>query len=297
MLFHRVLLSASRAFTFAAGAALAGPAPATPGPLPPASANVVPHRALYDISLVRSSSNSQVVSASGKMSFEWADACDGWITNQRYDLSYSYRDGDDVQIRNDFVSWEAKDGNKLQFHVRKLVNGDLDEAIEGSAERSGGQVVAHFTQPEEKDIPLSPETLFPTAHTLQLMQAVQHGPNLLFRKLFDGSDMDSGVSVNAVISKTPAAGKAEDAADKLPTQKTADGGEGKKAIDSKLLASPAKSVSLAFFATGGGDASPEYEMSFDLHENGVASSMLMNYGDYVLSARLLALEPLPPGGC
>lgn len=297
MLFHRVLLSASLAFTFAAGAALAGPAPATPGPLPPASANVVPHRALYDISLVRSSSNSQVVSASGKMSFEWVDACDGWITNQRYDLSYSYRDGDDVQIRNDFVSWEAKDGNKLQFHVRKLVNGDLDEAIEGSAERSGGQVVAHFTQPEEKDIPLSPETLFPTAHTLQLMQAVQHGPNLLFRKLFDGSDMDSGVSVNAVISKTPAAGKAEDAADKLPTQKTADGGEGKKAIDSKLLASPAKSVSLAFFANGGGDASPEYEMSFDLHENGVASSMLMNYGDYVLSARLLALEPLPPGGC
>lgn len=297
MLFHRVLLSASLAFTFAAGAALAGPAPATPGPLPPASANVVPHRALYGITLARSSSNSQVTAASGKMSFEWADACDGWITNQRYDLAYSYRDGDDVQIRNDFVSWESKDGNKLQFHVRKLVNGDLDEAIEGSAERSGGQVVAHFTQPEEKDVPLAADTIFPTAHTLQLMQAVQHGPNLLFRKLFDGSDMDSGVSVNAVISKGPASrGSAEEAADKLPTRKIGDK-DSKDVIDTKLLASPAKSVSLAFFAPDGGEASPEYEMSFDLHENGVASNMLMNYGDYVLSARLLALEPLPPGGC
>ncbi|WP_445682020.1 cell envelope integrity EipB family protein [Radicibacter daui] len=265
--------------------------------MPPASANVVPHRALYDITLARSSSNSQVTAASGKMSFEWADACDGWITNQRYDLAYSYRDGDDVQIRNDFVSWESKDGNRLQFHVRKLVNGDLDEAIEGTAERSGGQMVAHFTQPEEKDIPLAADTLFPTAHTLQLMQAVGHGPSLLFRKLFDGSDMDSGVSVNAVISRAPRGGSAEEAADKLPTQKTADGKEGKKAIDARLLASPAKSVSLAFFAPDGGDASPEYEMSFDLHENGVASDMLMNYGDYVLSARLLALEPLPSGGC
>ena len=45
---------------------------------------IAPHRAAYKLVLASTRTGSPVVSVSGGMTFEWADACDGWATEQRY---------------------------------------------------------------------------------------------------------------------------------------------------------------------------------------------------------------------
>jgi hypothetical protein len=57
-------------------------------------------------------------------------------------------------------------------------------------------------------------------------------------------------------------------------------------------------VRLAFFAAGDqGSANPEYELALDLLGNGIARSMLLDYGDFAVDARLVQLQALPRPRC
>jgi hypothetical protein len=42
---------------------------------------------------------------------------------------------------------------------------------------------------------------------------------------------------------------------------------------------------------------PSYQMSFPIYENGVAGTLVIDYGDYVLSGRLTSLELLDQQDC
>ena len=53
----------------------------------------------------------------------------------------------------------------------------------------------------------------------------------------------------------------------------------------------------AFFANGDQGAQPEYEMALDLLANGVARSMLLDYGDFAVDARLIQIQAVPRPKC
>ena len=56
-------------------------------------------------------------------------------------------------------------------------------------------------------------------------------------------------------------------------------------------------VRFAFFAADDQGAQPEYELALDLLGNGVARSMLLDYGDFAVDARLIQLQALPRPKC
>ena len=64
-----------------------------------------------------------------------------------------------------------------------------------------------------------------------------------------------------------------------------------------LRTQPAWGVRLAFFATGDQGTNPEYELALDLLGNGIARSMLLDYGDFAVDARLVQLQALPRPKC
>jgi len=98
--------------------------------------------------------------------------------------------------------------------------------------------------------------------------------------VFDGARLDGAFQVNAVIGRMrPNAGP--------PVRG-----------DVGLLRQPSWSVRLAFFAAGDqGSANPEYELTLDLLANGVARSMVLDYGDFAVDARLVQLQALPRPRC
>ncbi|KAA0583401.1 cell envelope integrity EipB family protein [Azospirillum sp. B21] len=269
------------AATVTAGALLA----ATPVLAQPAAtsmaavaAKIQPHRAIYAMSLGSARNGSKVSDVRGRMMFEWADACDGWTTEQRFQLRFVYSEGDDMAMNTNYTTWEAKNGLRYRFNVRKLVNGELDEEVRGEANlQADGAGTAQFTKPEPQEMELPAGTMFPTAHTLAILDHAERNEPFFTRTIFDGSDAEGPTEVSTVAGKPGAPKEA-----------------GK---DPLLKVGKSWPVRMAFFPVQSDSAQPEYEMSLRLLENGIAESMQIDYGDFTVNAVLEKIEALPKSGC
>lgn len=259
----------------AASPALAQPAATS---LAAVAAKIQPHRAIYAMSLGSARNGSKVSDVRGRMMFEWADACDGWTTEQRFQLRFVYSEGEDMAMNTNYTTWEAKNGLRYRFNVRKLVNGEVDEEVRGEANLSeGGAGSAQFTKPDPQEMELPAGTMFPTAHTLAILDHADRKEPFFTRTIFDGSDAEGPTEVSTVVGKP---GTPKDSAK-----------------DPLLKVGKAWPVRMAFFPVQSDSAQPEYEMSLHLLENGIAESMQIDYGDFTVNAVLEKIEALPKSGC
>lgn len=242
---------------------------------------ILPHRGLYKMSLDSARNGSHISGAEGKMFFAWQDACNGWNTEQRLDLSLSHDDGTTIALKSAYVTWEEKSGQHFRFNYRQTVNNRLQEEYRGSASlpAAGKPGVATYILPEAKDIPLPEGTLFPTAHTLALINAASHKQAMFNAPLFDGTDEAGYSDVSAVIS-----------AQRAITNDVAKTGLG----DLPPMVWP---VRMAFFDANTQNSEPDYEMDTTMLPNGVSEYMLLDYGEFRLRGTLVKVELLPKPDC
>jgi hypothetical protein len=253
---------------------------------------ISPHRALYNLSLQSSKAGSGVVGATGAMIYEWGETCDAWTVQQRFRLRLVYEDADPVELSSTLVSWESKDGLRYRFNERRLRNGDPDEEVKGEArlEGSGMGGKADFTKPDAVTMTLAPKVLFPTAHTLLLIERAIAGDNFLSRDVFDGATEDNASQITAVIGPRIDATTSGD--------KAAAGAASKdKVVKSPLIDRPSWRVRLAFFPADTKADEPDYELGMRLFDNGVSGDMSLDYSDYVIRAKLDEIEPLSKPAC
>lgn len=251
---------------------------------------ISPHRALYSLSLESSKAGSGVVDASGAMIYEWGETCDAWTVQQRFRLRLVYEDTDPVELSSTLVSWESKDGLRYRFNERRLRNGEPDEEVRGEARLDGpgkgGK--ADFTKPDANTLTLAPNVLFPTAHTLLLIERAKAGDNFLSRDVFDGATEDNASQISAVIGpRIDPAAKSDKAAS----------GNKDQALKSPLIERPSWRVRLAFFPADTKSDEPDYELGMRLFDNGVSGDMSLDYSDYVIRAKLDEIEPLSKPAC
>jgi hypothetical protein len=249
-------------------------------PLPVTAAQIAPHRALYTMTLGSTLADSGVVAATGAMDYEWGETCDGWTIEQRYRLKIRYAESRDVDVTSAFVTWESKDGLRYRFNQRETRNGQLDREIRGVAKLDGPGKggVAVFTKPRAQTLKLGPGVLFPSAHTILLIDEAKAGAVFVTRHVFDGATDENAVQVSAVIG----------------TKLTADPVSAKL---SPLLEKPGWRIRLAFFPVDAKAEQPDYELGMDLLDNGVSRDMVIDYGDYSIRARLDDIEPLGKPNC
>jgi hypothetical protein len=245
---------------------------------------LVPNRATYDMKLAVARPNSGIVEVNGKMVLETVDSCDGWEIKQRIKLTFLRSDGEEFETDSSFTSYESKDGLELRFSVRNVQNDEVEEELRGRADLDslGGKGHASFTLPEPRSFELPAGTLFPTTHLALVLKHAREGDKSVSYKVFDGARLDGAFQVNAVIGRPP-----------RPTA-------GTPAIrgDVSLLRNqPAWGVRFAFFANGDQGAQPEYELALDLLGNGIARSMLLDYGDFAVDAHLVQIQALPRPKC
>jgi EipB-like len=255
----------------------------------PAGAGAVdisPHRALYSLTLDSAKAHGGgVAAASGAMYYEWGEACDGWTVDQRFRLRVVYAEEGAVSINSSLLTWESKDGLRYKFNEKRLRNGNVEDDIHGEAHLDGKDKggVAQFDKPDQTKLTLAPGVLFPTAHTLVLIQRAQAGDMFLARKVFDGAAVDNAGQITAVIGPQL-----------KPDSSTS------KPLNSPLLQRPSWRVSLAFFPANSNKSdveTPDYQLTMRLLDNGVSQDMTLDYGDYVLKAKLDDIEALPKPSC
>jgi hypothetical protein len=250
---------------------------------PPPEIVLAPHRATYEMKLSVARPNSGIVEVNGNMVLETVDSCEGWNVKQRIKLTFLRNDGEEFETDSNFTSYESKDGLALRFSVRNVQNEEVEEELRGQAdlEGIGGKGRARFSLPEERSFELPAGTLFPTSHLALIIKHARQGDKSVSYKVFDGARLDGAFQVNAVIGRPPrpAAG--------TPAVRG----------DVSLLRQPAWGVRFAFFASGDQGAPPEYELALDLLANGVARSMLLDYGDFAVDARLMQIQAVPRPKC
>ncbi|MGE3624062.1 MAG: cell envelope integrity EipB family protein [Bdellovibrionales bacterium] len=294
-------LSVSASFLLIAllGGVVPGPARAAPlntaAPVPeeaeqkpseqakPARVKIVPHRAIYNMSLASVKNGSNITGVSGRMFFEWSDVCDGWAVQQHLQLHFNYAQGDQSNVTSTVISWESKDGKRYNFNVRRLNDGKETDIFRGKAvlAADGGHVT--YTSPKDKTLKLSKGDIFPSTHTELLIRNALSGEKLFTRRIFDGSDEEGISDISAFIG--PPLGEIE-TTDLSPKLK-----------DNPLLDQPGWPIRLAFFKLNTETGEPDYEMNLTLLSNGVAREMRLDYGDFSVGGTLSDIEALPPVDC
>ena len=259
----------SSAFSAAAAAvafALAGAAPA-------GAAVLAGHRAVYALTLDTAKS-ADVVAAKGTMHYEVQDACDGWATNQRLEMTITNRDGQNVQMVSDYVTWESRDGHRFRFHMKQTTDEAVTSQTDGEATTgpAGGEV--HYTMPAETTVKLPPGTLLPMAHTAAIIDAAEAGKRFIGLPLFDGTSEKGGQDTFITVVDTKPAGA-----------------EGKRWPD--LLKLPSVDVHVAFFDRKPDAMMPDYEVGMRYWVNGVGDHMRMDFGSFVMDGLMTEFHLLP----
>lgn len=237
-----------------------------------AQQGLVPHRALYEMSLVEASTRSGITDAKGAMMYRFEDACDGWTSETKVIMKLHYAEGEEVETTWSFASWEAKDGLSYRFNVHHARNGIEIEVLEGQAERDkpDGPATAYFSSPKDTTIELPGGTLFPTKHLASLMEAGKNNRLIVTKVVFDGASLDNPYRINALITN--------------PREKTTE-------------TKAAKHVRMAFFPFLAKAEEPEFELGITYRPDGVAEHIRQDFGSFSLELEPNRIEVLERSAC
>jgi hypothetical protein len=245
---------------------------------PLAAAELVGHSAGYSMALKSAASGSGVAAVKGAMAYNFADSCDGWTVENRTSFTIYYEEGAEVETQWSFLTWEAKDGLSYRFRVNTVRDGQVIEDLQGIAKLEGkgkkGQVT--LTRPKQMTIDLPPGTLFPSEHTLRLIEYAQNKGKVFSRVVFDGMSLDSPFELNAIIGLAQLPGKNPPSA---------------------LLARPGWQVRMAAFPYYSQETTPDYEVSLRYRDNGVAEDIIQDYGNFAIRATLDKIEAAKKPDC
>lgn len=242
-------------------------------------AGLMPHKALYDVRLSSKKSSAKIANISGKMFYEWQPACDAWVSKHRFDMTYEYVEVPSVRITSNFSTYESFDGKQFNFTSQRKRGDVILEEIRGSVAANGSEYPneARFSMPQDLVFSLPKGTMFPMAHTIDVIEKINKGTKFYSAVMFDGSDEEGPVDINNFIGKKTTFTPEE---------------QYKQYIDENLIKPQAYNLRLAFFPQKDPQSTADYEMSAVFHVNGVISDMTIDYDDFSVTQKLVAIEPL-----
>jgi EipB-like len=224
----------------------------------------------------------------GRMVFEFTGSeCDGYSLNMR--LVTQMTDSHDQTNMTDLRSstWEQGNGRTFRFQSSQFVNEKPTDVTTGRAirETPNEAVKVRLSQPAQTELKLSGPVLFPTQHSLALIEKARAGQTLFQARIYDGSEKGQKVfDTTAIIGTVVPPGADRGALE--PVAKDKGLGE--------LASWP---VSIGYFEEQGGDLTPSYQIDFRLYDNGVSRELLIDYGTFSVHGTLTALEYLKTPEC
>lgn len=245
--------------------------------------SLIPHRAVYELELASPRGDGGVVEIGGEVEFVWNDVCDGWTVTQKSRFIVGRADGYDVAFGSTVSAWESKDGLRYRFFIKRDQDGQVTENIRGvaSLESPGGKGTARFSEPEGQTTELPKGTVFPTTHSLEILERVAAGEDLShWTTQFDGTGEDGGL-----------AGVSTALVAELPSDEPG-------AIESPLLeGQPSWRIAMAYFGMGQGESEPNQEQRLRIYKNGIVDFFSIDYGSFAFDAELIELEAYPEPDC
>ena len=244
-----------------------------------AGSTLLPHRAVYDLTLERADEKSGIAGVTGRMVYEFnGSSCEGFTTNFRFVTRIDMEGQDQRMTDQQTTTFESGDGNRFRFVNKTFVDKELVKEVRGNAALNKKQMDVALTKPEKQDLKLA-LSQFPTRHMEELLGRAEKGDTFYQTSIFDGSD-----EANKVMATTAVIGKGQ----VLPADN-----------ETKIMGDVAKQeswpVTVAYFDDEDNDEGlPVYRVNFKLYRNGVTRDLNMDYGDFSMKGTLVNLEMFKP---
>ncbi|WP_186393688.1 MULTISPECIES: cell envelope integrity EipB family protein [unclassified Pannonibacter] len=245
---------------------------------------LMPHRAVYDMKLSDAGDGVSISDITGRMVYEMTgSACEGYSVNLRIVTRFVDDSGTSsiTDLRNS--TFEEPDANTLEFLSQTYSGQTLTMETRGTAEEKDNRLTISLTEPEEKKVETGKDVYYPISHIQALINAAREGGSFFEADVFDGAETGEKVYGTAAVIGAPQSGE------------DAPGEEEAKAV-SGIGAGQRWPVTIAYFdpeLDHGGEATPVYQISFLLYENGVSRKLKLDYGDFKLEGKLTNFEALP----
>jgi envelope integrity protein B len=250
-----------------------GPAEATAG------VPFLPHQAIYELSLVKSRGSSPINSARGRILYNFSgNACDGYTSEFRQVSELDVGEGKVTLSDLRSTAWEDGAGKSYRFKIESRMNDSASNPIDGIAERNGDHITVKLKQPETKTFTLDGATVFPTEQIQRIISAARDGKSLLELSVYDGSDNGQKVYNTLTVIGQPVAGDKPISAPDPATSSDQMKGLTRWPVTVSYFDRDAKQTE--------GEQAPVYAMSFELYENGVSRSLVLDYNDFVIAGAL-----------
>jgi hypothetical protein len=244
-----------------------------------ATASFLSHQALYELSLLKSRGNASINSVRGRILYNFSgSACEGYSSDFRQVSELDSGEGKNTLSDLRSTSWEDGAGKSYRFKIDTRMNDGDNSEVDGVAERNGDHVTVKLKQPIAKTFQLDGTTVFPTEQIHRIIAAAREGKSVLELAVYDGSDNGEKVYNTLTVIGQPIAGdkpsSAPDPAMASDTMKS-------------LTRWP---VTVSYYdrdaKANSGEQTPVYAMSFELFENGVSRSLVLDYNDFVIAGAL-----------
>jgi hypothetical protein len=247
---------------------------------------LAPHRAVYDLSLLRSQGSRGLDSARGRIAMDFGgDACDGYTLNYRQVTVLNSNESGARTVDTQTATFETGDGLSMRFKSTSTNGSAGANGVDGDARlKPDGTLDVHFKQPRSPGFTAAGQPVFPTEHLKRVIEAARQGQTTLAVKVYDGSDDGKKIyDTLGVIGRKIEAGA---------------GGNLDEASRQENLQKVARwPVTISYFAEGSADRVPAYTVSFELYENGISRALRLDYGDFVLKGELQTLQIQPATAC
>jgi hypothetical protein len=258
---------------------------------PPAEAGVTlaPHRAVYDLKLLKSQGKRPVEAVRGRILYDFTgSSCEGYALQFRQVSEINNGEGNVALSDLRAATWEEGDAKSFRFNSENKVNERTVDTVDGNAGRDSSGVSVRLSKPKPKTFDLDAKIAFPTEHVRRVIEAAEEGKTLLELSVFDGSESgDKVFSTLAVIGNVIPAGE------KLPDDAAAG--------NATLAGLRRWPVTISYFEQDNpsktGEQTPAYAIGFELYENGVSRALSLDYGDFVVSGTMSQLDLKDAAAC
>src|SRR6516165_9057020 len=133
---------------------------------------LVPHRAIYELSLGTTRSNSQLASVRGRILYDFGgSACQGYSLDFR---QVSELDSGESKVSTSDLrstTWEGADAKSFKFTSENFVDENLIESVDGHAEHGTSATAVSLVKPKERALDVDASVVFPTEHMVRVIDA------------------------------------------------------------------------------------------------------------------------------
>ena len=259
--------------------AMAGVALAAGLSVQPAAGEIVPHRAIYSLTLGQADSSGRYVDVGGAVTSVLEKTCDGWIIAEQVTMQIDTQVGGPLRQNLKYTGWESLDGRRYRFAARSRTN-DERKSFQGDAwSDPDGPGEAVYTRPEKITMALPPGTHFYFGLTSWLIERAKAGVSRAETVVFDGTDEEG--PQRAIVFIVPLVKKGDEAKPGL----------------GPLVDRPGWIMRIAFYPLDSLDAAPDYEVQAVVLDNGVTPRLELVFTGFTAIQTLEKIEALELPNC